>query len=161
MVVTLGSTRYGINYFYTETDHKQTHKRHKVTGCIISRIVPGAENEDVAYGESVCHSVDTFVKASGRKIALARALSATIPNAADPSGEWVRPFTKEERATIWNEYFKTTAGFIGKTRVTINVATLREVLTNFGKDNQVNLDSEAAVNTLITNITAAGKVSGL
>jgi len=58
-----------------------------ITDCFIS-----LGEECVSAGAALCSLGDNFVKATGRKIALARAL---------------KPFSREDRKEVWDQYFAT------------------------------------------------------
>jgi hypothetical protein len=68
-----------------------------VTDCFILR-VRGDGKKIVARGTAYCHAADRFVKETGRKIALTRALS---------SARRVDPWTwdKKKRQQVWFKYF--------------------------------------------------------
>jgi hypothetical protein len=62
----------------------------KYRGMTSCCIIDQEKGTAVSYGHSACVIPDIFVKATGRKLALARA---------------VQPFSREDRREIWKQYF--------------------------------------------------------
>lgn len=63
----------------------------RATSCQI--ILTQGTPTEVGFGLAVCSPADTFCKAKGRKLALARALKAP-------------DFSREDRRLIWQAYFR-------------------------------------------------------
>lgn len=74
---------------YNENKSKKTPKR--TTTCTIRN----EENLQFTIGESQCSKKDNFCRATGRELAMARALSDLFPGIEG----------KEKRSQIWMQYF--------------------------------------------------------
>lgn len=83
---------YGISFTH-ETRYERPDYPNRFTRCYICKLPKEDEDaEFVGYGEAHCHPNDNFCRATGRKIALSRAITA-IPN-------------KKTRKEIWEKYFE-------------------------------------------------------
>ena len=63
----------------------------RMTECWLRELTPTGTMVDIYRGHAYCHNKDNFCKATGRKIALTRALQHN--------------FTRNERKQIWDQYF--------------------------------------------------------
>ena len=77
------------------------------TTCTISEIRPDNTLEQVAQSTVGAHSSDLFSKNQGRKLSLERAMTQTVPGRLPTNPlTWIPLFLKDDRAHIWQEYFK-------------------------------------------------------
>jgi len=77
------------------------------TECYIYEILSDIEKRLLIQGKAECSNRDRFSKNTGRKLSLERALLTRVPPQIPTQGkEWGSVFTKEDRKTVWQEYFK-------------------------------------------------------
>lgn len=104
-----GGKNFSIRFFYENADDVNdptplanvTGKRIKTT-CKLSTRTNDGKYDDIAIASSTNHKADLFTKDTGRKMALARALSAQV----NINNQLVRIFNdKESRKYFWIQYF--------------------------------------------------------
>jgi|WetSurSiteA1Bulk_404760.scaffolds.fasta_scaffold167527_2 hypothetical protein len=101
MIVNLGSKKYHITWHHLFDEAHQP----GYTECIISEIKADGKHEPFVQANARCSAVDQYNKNTGRKLSLQRALLTRVPNEQNPA-EWLPVFVREDRLSIWNEYFK-------------------------------------------------------
>lgn len=88
MIIKNNSVEYRLCFKYAKTENGR-----RSIACKIEEVETGKKfNEDgktIGTGESICDTRDKFVKATGRKIALKRAMAC---------------ISKEDRTVIWKAY---------------------------------------------------------
>ena len=102
MLVEQGGKKYHVTWQYLGEPRS-------VTLCLVSEIQPDGTKKFLSTGDAVCSAKDEFVKNSGRKISLGRALLVAVPTVEQPTEEnpqkWEKLFSKETRIHFWSEYF--------------------------------------------------------
>jgi hypothetical protein len=107
---------------YLEFRHLCNHKRIPyATECVVLTQADAREQTDynqhnpkyvLALADSACHEKDQFDRSIGRRLALTRALMGykprtprfTMNEAGELVSNWKTPFTRNQRAQIWQQY---------------------------------------------------------
>jgi hypothetical protein len=90
-MITLG--KYKISFSYVGSVDGEKWSKHNKEATWVKTVCRVHKNDvrDLSVGEAVCRPPDNFRKATGRKIALKRAIAS---------------FSMSERIEIWQDYFR-------------------------------------------------------
>ena len=104
MKVLLGSKKFTVGWKHTEPEALI-----RSTFCLIQEVLPDNTLKVISQGEAHCSFFDCYNRNTGRKLSLERALLAEAPDPVNPKN-WLPLFVKEDRSSVWQEYFKMRGG---------------------------------------------------